>query len=289
MRILVTGANGQLGRVLVDKLSAEHDVTGVDTDTCDVTDLQAVKSTFADSRPELVLHAAALTKVDYCAENPDEALRVNGYGTYNVALTCQQHDAPLMYVSSNEVFDGQNPAAYLEHDATHAINPYGYSKLVGERLLRDLLNKFYIVRTSWLFGHGGRNFIHAILNRAQEGKPLRVVVNEVATPTYVNDLAEAMIQLAATAQYGIYHLVNDGRASRWAFARHVLDITGYQDTPIERISSYEYPRASTPPEYSVLRNFAASNSGITLRSWREAVTAFCVAENLIEGESVTDV
>jgi dTDP-4-dehydrorhamnose reductase len=116
-----------------------------------------------------------------------------------------------------------------------------------------------------------------------------VVVNEVATPTYVNDLATAMLQLAETEQYGIYHLVNEGRASRWAFARYVLDITGYPHTPIERISSYEYPRASTPPEYSVLRNFAAHQAGITLRPWQEAVTAFCMAESLLEGENQPDV
>lgn len=289
MRILITGANGQLGRVLTEKLSANHDVTGIDMDTCDVTDFQALRKVVAAQQPELVMHGAAITNVDFCAENPDEALRVNGYGTRNVALACQAADIPMMYVSTNEVFDGQNPGTYLENDTTRAINPYGYSKLVGERMVRDLLRKFYIVRTSWLFGHGGRNFIHAILNRAKDGKPLRVVTNEVATPTYVNDLADGMIRLAATGHYGIYHLVNEGRASRWAFARYVLDITGYQDTPIERISTYEYPRASTPPEYSVLRNYAASLSGILLRPWQDAVLAFCRAESLVESESPADV
>lgn len=285
MRILVTGANGQLGRVLVEKLSPDHDIVGVDVDTCDVTDRAAVSAEFDKFNPELVIHAAALTNVDFCAENPEEALRINGYGTRNVALACQQYDTAMLYVSTNEVFDGQNSDVYYENDATCAVNPYGQSKLAGERMVRDLLSRFYIVRTSWLFGHGGRNFIHAILNRAQQGKPLRVVVNEVATPTYVNDLADAMLQLMQTQHYGIYHLVNEGRASRWAFARHVLDVTGYEETPIERISSYEYPRASTPPEYSVLRNFAARLDGIVLRPWQAAVTAFCEVESLIKSPS----
>ena len=285
MRILITGAKGQLGRVLVTNLKATHELTDVDIDTLDVTDLDAVMQMGASVRPEMVIHAAALTNVDYCAENPDDALRINGYGTRNVALMCQQHDIPLMYVSTNEVFDGTNTGVYLEYDATHAINSYGYSKLVGEQIVRDLLQKFYIVRTSWLFGHGGRNFIHAILERARANKPLRVVVNEVSTPTYVNDFAAGMVQLLGTERYGIYHLVNEGRASRYDFARYVLDIVGYADTTIERISSYEYPRASTPPEYAVLRNFAAAMDGIVLQPWQDAVRAFCIAEPTIE-ESV---
>lgn len=285
MKILISGAAGQLGRVLQEKL-AQYDanrVMGFDVDTHDITDLDSMMHLIVqDWKPDVVLHCAALTKVDYCAENPDEALRVNGYGSRNIALACQKIGAKMLYVSSNEVFDGTNTGVYLEYDDTRAINPYGYSKLIGERMVRELVPQHYIVRTSWLFGHGGRNFIHAILNRAQDGNALRVVTNEVATPTYVNDLATAITQLIATEQYGVYHLVNEGRASRWDFARHVLDITGYADTAIERISSYEYPRASTPPEYSVLRNFGAAQAGIVLRHWKDAVQAFCQAEGLLK-------
>lgn len=281
MRILVTGAKGQLGRVLVNLFATEHDITGIDIDELDITDASTVLNFIRELRPESVIHAAALTNVDFCAENPDEALWVNGYGTRNIALACQDIDASLLHVSTNEVFDGGNTGVYLEYDATRPINAYGYSKWVAEQMVRDLVKRHYIVRTSWLFAHGGRNFIHAILNRAIEGKPLRVVVNEIATPTYANDLADGIAQLIKTNMYGIYHLVNEGRASRWDFARHVLDISGYADTPIERISTYEYERASTPPEYAVLRNFAAARLGVTLRPWREAVQAFCETEALI--------
>ncbi|PJF44832.1 MAG: dTDP-4-dehydrorhamnose reductase [Phototrophicales bacterium] len=287
MKILITGASGQLGRVLLEQLSNDdtYEVFGCDRDTYDITNVDSMMTLITQQfQPQLVIHCAALTKVDYCAENPDEALRINGYGTRNIALACQKIDAAMLYVSSNEVFDGTNPDVYLEYDKTHAINPYGYSKLVGEQIVRDLVRRHYIVRTSWLFGHGGRNFIHAILNRAKDGHPLRVVINEVATPTYVNDLATAIIQLIATELYGVYHLVNEGRASRWNFARYVLDITGFRETPIERITSYEYQRASTPPEYSVLRNFAAAQAGIVLRHWQEAVKAFCKIEGLLKEE-----
>ena len=285
MRIIVTGSKGQLGRVLLEKLEPTHEVLGLDLPESDVTDAAALMQTFSEFSPEFVIHGAALTKVDYCAENPDVALKINGYGTRNIALACQALNIPLLYVSTNEVFDGTNPATYLEYDMTNAINPYGYSKVVGERIIRDLVPRHYIVRTSWLFGHGGRNFIHAILERAQQGKPLRVVVNEVATPTYVNDFADALISLMQTQKYGIYHLVNEGRASRWEFARYVLDITGFKAVDIARISSYEYQRASTPPEYAVLRNFAAANDGIKLRPWQEAVYTFCEQEDLIASEA----
>ncbi len=281
MRILVTGAKGQLGSILVDLLSADHDVTGIDIQDFDITNVDTTRQFIEHLSPELVIHSAALTDVDYCAENPDQALWVNGYGTRNIALGCQLVDAAMLHISTNEVFDGTNTNVYLEYDATRPINPYGYSKWVAEQFVRDLIKRHYIVRPSWLFAHGGRNFIHAILNRAKERKQLRVVVNEVAVPTYVFDLAAAIVQLMTTDIYGTYHLVNEGRASRWDFARYVLDITGFKNTPIERISSYEYPRPSKPPEYGVLRNFAAAQMGITLRPWQEAVYAFCETEALI--------
>ncbi len=278
MRILVTGAKGQVGRELMRQLALDHSVTGIDIEELDITDGQRVLEFITDLKPEIVIHLAALTNVDYCAKHPDKALWINGYGTRNVALGCQAVDATLVHISTNEVFDGTNTGAYLEYDATKPVNPYAYSKWVAERMVRDLVKRHYIVRLSWLFAHGGRNFIHAILGRAKSGQPLRVVVNEVATPTYNPDAVAAIIQLMTTGMYGIYHLTNEGRASRWDFARYVLDIAGFQDTPIERISSYEYPRTSKPPEYAVLRNFAAARLGIKLRPWQDAVRAFCEIE-----------
>lgn len=282
MRVLITGANGKLAASLQAFFSTtDHEWIGLSRSQLDITDRIQVLATLYDIQPDVVIHTAALTQVDYCAEHPDEALEINAYGTHNVALACQALDTTLLYVSTNEVFDGTNPAVYLEYDDTCAVNPYGYSKLVAERMVRDLVKRHYIVRTSWVYAHGGRNFIHTIVERAKAAQPLRVVVNEVATPTYADDLAVGIGRLMQTGAYGIYHLVNEGRASRWEFARYVLDISGFADTPIERISSYEYPRASTPPEYSVLRNFAAARLGILLRPWREAVDAFCQKEGLL--------
>jgi dTDP-4-dehydrorhamnose reductase len=282
MRILVTGANGRLGSQLLQQLQAHaHTVTGIDMATVDITDTGGVNRVFADIRPELVLHCAALTAVDYCAEHPDEALAINGFGTQNIALACQAHDAALLYISTNEVFEGKSYRDYQEYDLPNPMNPYGYSKWVGEQAVRDLVRKHYIVRTAWLFAHGGKNFIQTILRLAREGEPLKIVTNEVSSPTYTNDLAAAIIRLITTACFGIYHLANAGHASRYGFARQVLDLTGYCDTPIQPIALAEFQRPSRPPEYTSLRNVAAARLGITLRPWQEALVAFLGAEGLL--------
>ncbi len=281
MRILITGAGGRLGSELARVLAAcEHTMTAVDLDTFDITDRAAVNKEFGSSSPELVIHCAALTVVDFCAEHPDEALRVNGHGTQIIAQACLQHGAALAYISTNEVFDGQECRPYLEYDPPRPANPYGYSKWVGEQAVRDLLSRHFIIRTSWLFAHGGRNFIHTVLRRAREGQPLRVVVNEVSSPTYANDLAAAIAQLVITGSYGIYHLVNEGYASRWQFAREALDQAGFDAVPIEPIALAEFGRASCPPQYAILGNTAAARLGITLRPWQEALAAFLDAEGL---------
>ena len=282
MRILITGAKGRLGSQLANLLSPNHDITAVDIEEMDFTDRVVVGQTFADIQPNLVLHCGALTNVDQCAREPDLAVRVNGFGAKNIALACQQVDAALLYVSTNEVFDGTNTGFINEYDPTHPANAYGYSKWVGEQVIRDHLMRFFIVRTSWLFAHGGTNFVQKMIELAQKGTPLKVVVNEVAAPTYTNDLAEGIVALIDSGAYGIYHLVNEGRASRWAFARTILDMTGRQDVPIEKISSAEFPRPSGPPEYSVLRNVAAAALGITLRPWQDALRAFLAEEGYLK-------
>jgi dTDP-4-dehydrorhamnose reductase len=286
MKVLVTGAKGLLGRRLVVALeNTAHEVIAWDVAELDITDHAMTRQQIGAAAPELVIHCAALTNVDYCAEHPDEALRVNGFGTENVALAARACGAALLHISSNEVFDGERGAPYLESDPTHPINPYGYSKWVAEQSILRVLPEHYIVRISWLFGHGGANFLQKITQLADQGRPLAVVTNEVAAPTYADDLCEALLKLIDTGRYGIYHLTNEGGTSRYAFARHILDCAGYSDVPITPINSAQWQRPSRPPTYAVLRNFNAAQMGITLRSWQEAVEAYFVREKVLSSVS----
>lgn len=287
MRILITGAVGRLGALLAQSCSARgHEVIATSRNNpdllhLDITDFAETKKIIADAKPDVVLHPAAWTDVDGCAREPDKALLINGLGTQNVALAAAAVSAAIVYVSTNEVFDGKATTGYTEYDRTHPINPYGYSKWYGERAIRSLNPKHYIVRTAWLFAHGGKNFIQTMLNAAQAGRQLRVVTDEVANPTYSNDLAQAISTLIETERYGIYHLVNEGTCSRYGFARYVLDRAGYGDTRIERISAREWPRPSTPPRYTPLRNLAGTSAGVTLRAWQAAVDDFLQHEGLL--------
>jgi dTDP-4-dehydrorhamnose reductase len=282
MRILVTGAEGRLGSRLVDLLTNSHEVAGVDIGQFDITNFSAMQDCVADFQPELVIHPAAWTDVDGCARDPQRAIAINGYGAQNAAVAAQNVGASVLYVSSNEVFDGKRGRVYTEYDQPNPGNPYAYSKWVGERAVSSVNPNHYIVRTAWLFAHGGKNFIQSILNAATSGKRLRVVTDEIANPTYNDDVAAAIVQLINTGRYGTYHLVNEGSCSRYAFARYVLDRAGYQDTPIDPIARQEWARASFPPEYTPLANIAGRLIGVTLRSWQEAVNAFWEKEGLLK-------
>jgi dTDP-4-dehydrorhamnose reductase len=282
MRIVVTGAAGRLGGKLVQALTLRRAaVIGIDRAEVDITDFAATRARIAELKPDLVIHPAAWTDVDGCARDPERAILVNGFGAQNVALAAAHVGAAVLHVSSNEVFDGKARQPYREYDTPNPINPYGYSKQVGEDAVMRVNPRHYVVRTSWLFAHGGKNFIQAILNGAKSRKPLRVVINEIANPTYTDDLADAIAQLIETERYGIYHLVNEGACSRYAFARYILDLGGYRDTPIMPITASEWQRPSTPPVYSSLSNLAARSIEITLRPWQDAVDAFLAREQLL--------
>ncbi|MCU0475984.1 MAG: dTDP-4-dehydrorhamnose reductase [Anaerolineae bacterium] len=284
MRVWITGANGRLGSRLMQVLTqVGHNVAGVDVETLDVTDWVAVRAAVRTSRPEVVIHAAAWTDVDGCAREPERAYRQNGLGAGNVAAASAEVGAMMVYISTNEVFDGQAERPYWEYDAPRPINPYGASKWAGEQMVMRASPRHQIVRTAWLFAHGGKNFIQSILGAAQAGKPLRVVTDEIANPTYTDDLATAVVQLMLMERAGVYHAVNAGAASRYDFARYVLDHTGHAQTPIEAITHADWARPSTPPLRCALDNHAAASVGVTLRPWQAAVEAFLRREGLWVG------
>ncbi|MGB3906016.1 MAG: dTDP-4-dehydrorhamnose reductase [Anaerolineae bacterium] len=271
MRLAITGAWGQLGRALQDTLDG-HEFFLIDLPDHDVTDNGIIPSV-ADFEPDLVIHTAAMTDVDGCETNPDLAYKVNGVGTRNVALACQRCQAPMLYMSTDYVFDGSREEPYLEYDEPNPINEYARSKLAGEEYVRDLLNRFYIVRTAWLYSTTGKNFVGKILELAEEQDELSIVSNEFGSPTYAPDLAEAIAQLIQHPLYGIYHLVNEGTCSRYEFAAKILELAGKGDFPLRPIEKYARP--AKVPRRAVLRNFsAATQLGITLRPWEEALRGY---------------
>jgi dTDP-4-dehydrorhamnose reductase len=273
MRIYITGVKGQLGRALIRRL-AQHDLLGVDLPETDLTDLNATRSSIAAFKPNVIIHAAAMTDVDGAARNPDLAYRVNALGTRNVAIASEAIGAALLAISTNEVFDGTRSEPYLEFDLTNPINPYAKSKLAAEQFVRDLTTRFYIVRTAWVYGLGGNNFVKKIITRADTEGKLRVVADEISSPTYTEDLITAIEQLIATGAYGIYHFTNDGACSRYEFAQKILEFSGRAHIPIEPIVLADYPRPSTPPPYAPLRNFCGAQVGITLRPWQDALADY---------------
>lgn len=275
MQVFITGIKGQLGQALQATLTG-HDLIGVDLPECDITDRPSIEAAITEATPDVVIHCAAMTDVDGCARDPQAAFRVNGLGTQNVALACQASGAAMLLVSTNEVFDGAADRPYLEFDPPNPVNPYARSKVAGEWYTRHLLTRFYIVRTAWLYAPGGRNFSnpHRILQLADERGRLRVVTDEVGSPTYVVDLARAIDRLITSGQYGIYHFVNEGGCSRFDYVREVLRLTGRLAVPVEPTTLSAFPRDSTPPPYTPLANVAGAAIGIRLRPWQEALADF---------------
>lgn len=273
MRILITGALGQLGTALQHELS-NHTLALVDLPEVDITEREAISAAISQAQPQVVIHCAAFTDVDGCAKDPALAYKVNGLGTQNVALACQAAGAEMVHISSNEVFAGDNPAGYEEWMALSPCNSYGRSKAAAEIHVRNILTRFYIVRLAWLFAPGGRNFIHAILDRARSSGRLRVVVDEIGNPTYAKDAASAIGQLILTQQYGIYHFTNSGACSRWEFANEICHLAGLAQIENTPITSGEFQRLSKPPPYGALHNIAGAALGIELRRWQDALAEY---------------
>lgn len=269
MQVLITGATGQLGIALQESLRA-HEVTALAHSQLDVTDATRVREAIASAQPHVVIHTAAWTDTAGCERDPERAAAVNGEGTRNVAAACRENGAAILYVSSNEVFDGEKGAPYDETDAPNPINAYGRSKLAGETAVRETLPLHYIVRTSWVYGPGRISFPEKILNAAAESHRLRLVTDEIASPTWTNDLAEAITLLAQTDEYGVYHLAGEGECSRKEWAEEILRLAEV-DVPIEETTQAAFDLPFRKPVRSTLANNRGAALGVTLRPWREAL------------------
>ncbi len=269
---VVTGAGGQLGIELARRLDAQTAVT-LNRPQLDITDARLVERTLGEIAPRLIIHAAAATNVDGCERDRAEAYRINAVGTWNVARAAARAGAAMVYVSTNYVFDGKKLGPYLEYDDASPLSAYGWTKLHGERAARQVVDRLYVVRTSWLYSRWGHNFLSRLTNLDASDGPLRYVGDQVANPTNAGDLAAAILELSTTEAFGVHHLVNEGATSWYGWAAAVLAGLGRADIALEEISADEFPRAAAVPTNAELANETARAVGVTLRPWSDALTA----------------
>lgn len=271
MRVVITGAKGQLGTELMRVLAGHAEVIGRDLPAHDIAAPDCAAQVAA-AAPDWVIHTAAATDVDGCERDPAMAMAVNADGTRRVVEGCRRAGAGLVYVSTDFVFDGAKRLPYTEEDAPAPLSAYGRSKLAGEQAVQDAAPRWAIVRTAWLYGVHGRNFVKTIVGKAAAGETLRVVDDQIGSPTYARDLAGAIVRLLQRELTGVFHLTNSGDCSWYDFTRAILHRSGFGDTRVLPIASYELDRPARRPAYSVLANAAWAAAGQQrLRPWPEAL------------------
>lgn len=268
---MIIGSEGMLGHDLVDVLSLEHDISTTTIWTLDITDINKTIETVRNINPDVVVHAAAFTDVDGSESKADLAYQVNAIGTRNVAVACRETDSALVYICTDYVFDGTKGSPYYEYDQTNPLSVYGKTKHLGEVYIRDLLDKFYIVRTSWLYGFHGPNFITTMLKLAETHDKISVVGDQIGSPTYTLDLAKAIAQLIEKPAYGIYHVTNSDHCSWFEYAQLIFEIAG-KKVELDPVTTEEFGSPAPRPKYSVLENYNWKMEGFDkIRSYKEAL------------------
>ncbi|KAF6621074.1 dTDP-4-dehydrorhamnose reductase [Paenibacillus sp. EKM102P] len=281
MRILVTGASGQLGKDVVKVFQEQgHDVVGYDRDQLDITDLDQAMKIVGQYQPEAVIHCAAYTAVDAAETDLDTAYQVNAAGTRNMVLAAEKAGAKLVYISTDYVFDGTAEQPYHEYDNTNPQSIYGKSKRAGEVLTQTLSSRYFIVRTSWVYGLYGNNFVKTMLKLGQEKPHLQVVNDQKGSPTYTVDLVRFLAELVQTEKYGVYHASNSGSCTWYEFTQAIfkeaVDILDATITAtLEPCSTDQFPRPAARPKNSVMEHIAIRTNGLNnLRHWREGLHCF---------------
>ena len=288
MRVLITGGQGQLGRAVQAALSG-HEVSAPGHAELDITNAGQVQEAVRGSRPEVGIHVAAWTDTAGCEADPARALQVNGEGTRIVAEACARAGAAMLYVSTNEVYDGEKAEPYHEEDEPNPLNAYGRSKLEGERYVQTLLERHYVVRTSWLYGPGRVSFPEKIVQAARERGRLRLVTDEVASPTWTTDLASAIASVIQKPAWGVYHFTNHGHCSRLEWAAEILRLSGLEGVPVEPTTQQEFGAPYRKAAFSALANVRGARVGIELRPWQEALAEHLQSSRSDSGATVTQV
>ena len=277
MVILVTGSSGQLGQAIRSVAGEFPEVAFhfADSSDLDITDIAQVQSTFDRISPDFCINTAAYTAVDKSESEPDKARKVNVLGAANLASVCLSKNTTLIHVSTDFVFDGNNDQPYSEEDPTNPAGIYGMTKRDGELEIQKIMDRHFIVRTSWVYSEFGNNFMKTMLRIASEREEISVVNDQVGTPTYAVDLARALVEIALSGKtvYGVYHFSNDGAASWYDFAREIFTRTK-STVNLKPIPTSAFPTPAKRPAYSVLdKSRITSVFGIKIRPWQEALAA----------------
>lgn len=272
MKVLVTGAKGQLGQDVLCLLENQPwEVFGFGREELDITNEEQVREKVLAIKPNIIIHTAAYTQVDQAESDEETAFKVNAEGTKYLAQAAEAVEAKFCYVSTDYVFDGTNNEPYKTNDETNPQTIYGKSKLAGEQYTSEYCSKYFVVRTSWVFGLHGNNFVKTMLRLADERSELEVVSDQFGSPTYTNDLARFIIELVETNKYGIYHASNSGVCSWYEFAKEIFRQSN-RNVNVNAISTAEFQRPAQRPAYSVLEQKKIAEQGlIMLPNWKEAL------------------
>jgi dTDP-4-dehydrorhamnose reductase len=275
MRVLIIGAKGQLGMDLVEAFG-DCEVTPYDLEDMDIVDEATVQQQIAFIAPDLVINTAAFTRVDECEREHIRAFEVNALGPLHIAQACKRWDVPMIHISTNYVFDGEKVGSYIESDAARPVNAYGISKLAGEHYVQAVSDRCFVVRVAGLFGltvsrMKGTNFVEAMLRLGAKGNALRIVSDETLSPTYTQDAARVIRQLADTDKYGVYHVSNTGSCSWYEFAAEIFAQSG-MDVPLNPVTAKEYGAPAKRPKNSCLETTKLTETGIDLLpDWKDAL------------------
>ncbi|MDA2651556.1 dTDP-4-dehydrorhamnose reductase [Bacillus cereus] len=275
MKVLVTGAQGQLGQDVVSLLKEQTwEVFGFGREELNITDEKQVSEKVLLIQPDIIIHTAAYTQVDQAESDEEAAFKVNAEGTKYLAQAAEAVGAKFCYVSTDYVFDGTKDTPYKADDQTNPQTVYGKSKLVGEQYTQEYCSKSYIVRTSWVFGLYGNNFVKTMLRLAEENKELGIVHDQVGSPTYTTDLARFIISLVQTDKYGVYHGSNSGVCSWYEFAKEIFKQSNIEIV-VNPLKTEDFPRPAARPKYSVLNKGMIEENGFeSLQNWKEALKDF---------------
>lgn len=278
MKVFVTGVKGQLGYDVVKELEKRgHQAVGVDIEEMDITDKSSVTAVIGQAAPDAVIHCAAYTAVDAAEDNEELCRRVNAEGTQNIADLCKALDIPMVYISTDYVFDGKGDRPWEPEDERKPLNIYGQTKYEGELAVQNTLDKYFIVRIAWVFGVNGRNFIKTMLKLGETRDQLTVVNDQYGSPTYTYDLARLLVDMVQTDKYGVYHATNEGICTWYEFACEIFRQAGLQ-VKVEPVTSEQYPARAKRPSNSRMSKEKLTEAGFEkLPPWQDALTRYLAA------------